>query len=166
MTRRAQAALLVLVAIAGAAFWIWRTYAGPEERAVRQRLDALAGEFNSATTDGLGVAMRAARLAQYFTDDVVVDLGQGSPPIQGRETLIGMASRLQPRTSAFVLELDDVAVQLVDASVAEVALTVLIRRRTAGSEEESLDAREFSVELRQNAGEWDISRVVAVDTLR
>ena len=29
------------------------------------------------------------------------ELGQGSPPIQGRETLMGMATRLQPRTAAF-----------------------------------------------------------------
>jgi hypothetical protein len=166
MTRRAQAGLIVLVAVAAVGSWIWHTYASPEERAVRGRLDALAAEFNAATTDGLGTAIRAARLGQYFTEKVVVELGQGSPPIHGRETLVGMAARLQPRTAAFVLELDDVTIQLVDAARADVALTVVIRRRSMASGEESLDAREFSAEMQKDGGEWRISRVVAVDTLR
>ena len=49
----------------------------------------------------------------------MVELGQGSPPIQGRETLLGMVSRLQPpRTSAFVLEMDDVNVEFTDPATA------------------------------------------------
>ena len=34
----------------------------------------------------------------------------GAAPIRGRETLIGMAGRLQPRTAAFQLQFEDVTI--------------------------------------------------------
>ena len=71
----------------------------------------------------------AARIGTYFTEDIVVDLGKGTPPIQGRETLIGMAARLQPRTAAFTLELLDITVEMRSPSTAEVSLTAAFRRR-------------------------------------
>jgi hypothetical protein len=165
MPRRAQAGLLA-VAVIAAAFWLWRTYGTPDERAIRGRLDALAIELNASTADGVGTALRAARLGHYFTDDVLVELGPGSPPIRGRETLMAMASRLRPRTSAFEVDLDDVTVDVLDGTRADVTLTALIRRRIAASGEESLDAREFSATLEKSGGEWRIARVTAVDTLR
>ena len=42
-----------------------------------RRLDALRDEVNASTKDGLGTALRAAQIGSYFTDDVVVDLGEG-----------------------------------------------------------------------------------------
>jgi hypothetical protein len=45
-------------------------------------------------------------------------------------------------------------------------MTALIRRRSFASGDESLDAREFSLEMRKEDGTWRMSRVVAVDTLR
>lgn len=161
---RARLAVVAAIAIAAAGWW-W--YSGdPAERAIRGRLQALAGEFNESTTDGLGTVARAARLGSYFTDDVAIELGQGSPAIQGRETLIGMAARLQPRTAAFELELDDVGVEMVDETHANVTLTIVIRRRNVSSGEESIDAREFSTEMRYADGDWRLARVVAIDTLR
>ena len=125
-----------------------------------------ASEFNSGSTDGLGLIARAAHIGESFTHDVVIELGQGSPPIQGRETLMGMASRLQPRTSAFLLELDDVNVEVKDPDPADVTFTALIRRRSVASGEESIDAREFAAEAVRADRRWRVSRVVAVDTLR
>jgi hypothetical protein len=64
------------------------------------------------------------------------------------------------------VELSDVTVALLGSGRAEAALTLVIRRRSGASGEESLDAREFSTELRHDEGAWKISRVVAIDTLR
>lgn len=166
MTRRAQAGVLVAVAIAAAGFWMWRSAATPAERAIRNRFQQFAEELNAGTTDGLGTIARAARIGQFFTPDVVVELGRGSPPIHGRETLIGMSARLQPRTAAFVFEFSDVTIDVVDQTRAEVAFTMVIRRRSMESRQESIDAREFSVEMRNTDGEWRVSRAVAIDTLR
>ena len=164
MGRRALIATLLLLAAGGAAVWYYGL--SPDERQIQRRLRSFAGEFNEGTTDGLGTIARAARLGSYFTPDIVLELGGGSPPIQGRETLIGMATRLQPRTAAFVVEIDDVNVETIEGSHAEVVLTVLIRRRSFASGEESIDAREFAVRMRKEDGEWRMNHVVAVDTLR
>ena len=165
MSRKAAAAVAVVV-IAAAGLWMWRHSATPDERAIRGRFDEFAAEFNASTTDGLGTVARAARIGDYFTPDVVVDLGEGSAPIQGRETLMGMAARLQPRTAAFVLEFEDVTLDGLHDARAEVTFTLMIRRRNMTSGEESLDAREFSAEMQKSGGQWRIARAVAIDTLR
>lgn len=166
MTRKVQIVTAVAIAAVVVGWWVWRQSGSSPEREVRTLLDHLAVEFNASTTDGLGTVARAARLGDFFSPDVVVEFGQGSPPIHGRETLIGMAARLQPRTAAFELEFDDVNVELAGESRGEVTLTAVIRRRSITSGEESIDAREFAAEVIKTGGRWRISRVVAVDTLR
>ena len=37
-------------------FAFWRTREGPDERAIRQRLEALRAEVNASTMDGAGTA--------------------------------------------------------------------------------------------------------------
>ena len=76
---------------------------------------------------------------------------------------MGMASRLQPRTSAFELEFDDVTVEFRNPDHGEVTFTALFRQ-LAG--EKSIDAREFSAEVVRTDGRWRVSRVAAIDTLR
>ena len=164
MSGRAGAVTLAAVLLCGAGFWTWRNTGPQETRDIRRRLNDLAQEFNAGTTEANGTAGR--RLSQFFTTDVVVELGKASPPIEGRDTLMGMAARLQPRTAAFVVELNDVQVALQDGVRAEVTLTLMIRRRSLTSGEESLDAREFSVEVLKSNGDWRISRVAAIHTFR
>ena len=165
MRNGARIGILAAVLIVAAGAWWWTRSGTPDERAIRGRLTALADEINGGTTDGLGTVARAARLGDFFAPDVVVELGQGSPPIQGRETLMGMAARLQPRTAAFEVTLKDINVEVVQ-DAAEATFTALISRRSLSSGEQSLDAREFSAALRKTQGTWRIYRVVAVDTLR
>ena len=164
MSRRVQL-IVVALAIAGAALWWWRG-GSSAEREVRALFAGFAREFNSGASDGIGLLARAAHIGDYFTPDVVIELGQGSPPIQGRETLMGMASRLQPRTSAFVLEFDDVNVEFADPDHGEVTFTALFRRRSQGSGEESIDAREFAGDVVRASGRWRVSKVTAIDKLR
>jgi hypothetical protein len=96
-----------------------------------------------------------------------VDLGGGSPPIRGRETVMGMTARLQPRTAAFRLELDDVGIENAPgADTADVLLTASFVRRVISTGEESRDAREFALVLVKTDGTWRISRITAIDTLR
>jgi hypothetical protein len=165
MSRRALAAIGAAILIAAGAFWWWNA-GSSDEREVRRLFKDFTSELNAGTTSGFGTLAHIARLAEFFSPDVVVELGQGSPPIQGRETLLGMVSRLQPRTSAFVLETDDVNVEFTDADHGEVTFTAVIRRRSLGSGEESIDAREFSGEVERMNGRWRVARIVAIDTLR
>lgn len=167
MTARHAVRSVVIVALGVLAFFAWRSRITDDERAIRGRLEALRNEINARTTDGLGTVARAAQIGSYFTDDVVIELGEGAPPIRGRETLIGMATRLQPRTAAFRLDLDDVNVDLVPGGQAsDVLLTASFVRRSLSTGEESRDAREFALVCEKNAGTWRISRIAAIDTLR
>jgi hypothetical protein len=154
-----------LIALAVLAYF--RTREGGDERAIRQRIEALRKEVNSSTTDGLGTAARAVQIGSYFTDDAVVDLGGGSVPIRGRETLMGIVARLQPRTAAFRLELDDVGVEMVPGgTAADVLLTASFVRRIISTGEESRDAREFALAMVKTDATWRISRITAIDTFR
>jgi hypothetical protein len=162
--RRAIPAALVLAVVAVAAWWLWPP---SEEQRIRDRLDAFAEDFNEPSEGGLGSVAHAARLGGYFTDGVRVDLGPGTAPIEGRMTLIGMAARLQPRTASFVLEVEDVTVDLTSERTADVSLTAVFRRRSIVSGEESLDAREFALALTKAAGDdWVVDRVTLIETLK
>ncbi len=134
---------------------------------MRQRLDALTVSVNTTVTDGLGTLGRAADIGGYFTEDVVVDLGEDSAPIVGRATLVGMARRLQRRTTAFRLRFDDIGVRLrEEGPSADVTLTAISTLRDVGEGGESTDARELRMALTKASGTWRISRITAVDTLR
>jgi ketosteroid isomerase-like protein len=162
---RKGAVLLGIVAIALACVWAWRAWWPSDELQIRRRLQTFAADFNTGTSDGLAAMARAAQIASYFTSDISVDLGKGTPPIQGRETLAGMAARLQPRTAAFTLELVDVNVE-VSGSTANVSLTAAFKLRSLATGDESVDARELSVGMVKQDGLWRISRVNTVEAFR
>ena len=157
------AALVALLSLITA----WLLWPPNNDRQIRRRLTSLADEFNSSTADGLGLAAKAVRIGDYFTDDVIVDLGDGASPMVGRDTLMGMAARLQPRTAAFTLRVEDITVDVAaDGRTAIVALTLTITRTSTVTGEQSLDAREFSLEMRRPDDEWRIARAAAVDTIK
>lgn len=162
---RAIAGVVILVLLGGAAWFVMR--ADDEGAPVQRRLQAFADAVNRSTIDGIGPEARAEELASYFTEDVDVDLGGGSPPIKGRDTLIGMAERLQPRTAMFRLKFEDVTVAMSPGGeAADVHLTAEFIRRSITSGEESLDAREFTIGMRRIGDTWQIARMTAIDTLK
>src|SRR3954451_1322174 len=135
---RGRAALIAVAVVLSAGYGLWQSTG--ESAAIERRLDALAAEVNEGTTDGRGLEARAEQLGTYFTDDVVIDLGRGAAEIRGRKVVEDMASRLQPRTSAFRLRLTDINVTLAaDRESAAVVLTAEFIRRGGG--EDSIDAR-------------------------
>ena len=163
--RRVAVIVLAVVALATGA---WFLLAPPDEGdAVRARLTAFSDMVNKSTVDGLGPQARSVQLGAFFAQDVEVELGGGAAPIRGRETVIGMAERLQPRTAAFRLEFEDVSVAIAPGGeTADVHLTAEFIRRSITTGDESLDAREFTLGMRRVGGEWQIARVTAVDTLK
>ncbi len=165
MARRLALVSLVLAAICAAAWYVIRS--DGEGEPVRRRLHAFSREFNSSTVDGHGPEARARQLGAYFTEDAEVDLGRGAVPIKGRETLIGMAGRLQPRTSAFNLRFEDITVAMAPGGrSADVHLTAEFARRSIATGDQSIDAREFTIGMRFVDNEWRMHRVIAIDTLK
>ena len=166
MTRRFAVPAAVLAVLIGAGVFAWSTRETSDEREIRSRLDTLRNEVNTSTKDGIGVALHAAQIGSYFTEDSVVELGEGAAPIKGRETLMGMVARLQPRTAAFRLDLDDVSIEMVPGDAADVLLTASFTRRNISTGEESLDAREYALVMTKADNTWRIARITAIDTLR
>jgi hypothetical protein len=157
-------AAAAVVVLAGLGWWF--LYA-PEERAIRARLAALRDDVNAGVVSGLDNVIRAGAIGSFFTEDVVVDLGAGTAAIDGRATVMGMAARLQPRTASFRVQLDDIGIDLRgDRTSADVRLTATFIRRSTTTDEESIDAREFALVMTKADGEWRISRMTAVDTLK
>ena len=163
--RRIAAIVFVVV---GPALGAWFLLGPTDDGAlVRARLRAFSDAVNRSTVDGSGPEARSAQLGAFFAEDVDVDLGQGAAPIRGRDTVMGMAERLQPRTAAFRLQFEDVSVAIAPSGqAADVHLTAEFIRRSITTGEESLDAREFTIGMRRVGGEWQIARVTAVDTLK
>ena len=167
MTRRSVLSAVILLVLLAAGIFAWRSRATSDEREIQARLDALRNEVNASTKDGLGTALRAAQIGSYFTDDAVVELGEGAAPIKGRDTVIGMVARLQPRTAAFRMDLDDITIDMAPGSTAaDVLLTASFVRRNVSTGEESLDAREYALVMTKADGTWRISRITGIDTLR
>jgi hypothetical protein len=163
MSRIAAIVLIVVTLVAGAYYVLAPRDPGAP---VRARLEVLSEMVNRSTVDGIGPEARSQHLGAFFSEDVDVDLGRGTAPIKGRDTVIGMAERLQPRTAAFRLEFEDVSVVMgPGGDTADVHLTTKFTRRSMSTGEETLDAREFMLVMRRVGGEWQIARVTAVDTL-
>ena len=161
--RRPAAIGAVLVAIALGAWFLLR----PDEgSAVRARLLAFANLVNGSPVDGQGPELRSQQIGAFFAEDVDVDLGQGAAPIRGRDTVVGMAERLQPRTAAFRLQFEDVSVAMAPGGeAADVHLTAAFIKRSIGADDQSLDAREFTIGMRRVGADWQIARVRAINTL-
>jgi hypothetical protein len=163
--RRIAALVIAAVALAVGAWFVLAP--ADSGAAVRARLVALSDMVNRSTVDGLGPEARAAQLGAFFTEDVDVELGQGAAPIRGRDTIVGMAERLQPRTAAFRLQFEDVSVAMGSGGQsADVHLTAEFIRRSITTGEQSLDAREFMIGMRRVGTDWQIAKVTAVETLK
>jgi hypothetical protein len=163
-TRRIAVVAVVVAALGAVAWWFWPV---DDAYVIRKRLNTFADEINKTTTDGVGMVARAAQLTTYLTEDVEVDLGQGAVPIRGRATVVGIAERLQPRTSAFRLHFEDVTVSMdAGGQTASVHLTAEFILRSIPSGDESLDAREFALGMRRVGGEWQIATVTAIQVLK
>src|SRR5262245_43664087 len=136
MSRRGVVvALLAAVVVVTAG--VWMSWPSGDEAAIRTRLEAFCTDVNAGTPEGLGTVTHAARVGSYFTDGATIELGRGSAPIAGRETIMGMAARLEPRTSAFRLKFDDVDVRVAPGRVtADVTLTASFIRQSTSSGEE------------------------------
>jgi|SRR5262245_46117348 len=165
MTSRPAVAAIAVIAAVAAAVW-WYT-SRSDEAEIRRRLDRLAAEINTGVTEGLATTVRAATIGTYFTDDVTIDLGPGTAPLHGRETVVGMAARLQPRTSVFRLKFVDITPKVSsDRASATVSLTAEITNTSVSTGEQSLDAREFALVMAHAGGVWLISHVAAVETIK
>ncbi len=159
MLRRAQVRIVgIAVVVVAAATFAWRTLFPSDERQIRTQLTRVADEVNSQS-EGLAAVARAAEVGSAFADDVVIDLGQGGP-IRGRDTVMGIVARLQPRTNRYEVRIRDMNIKVGDD---DQSASVDLSATTTG--ENGMDAREFQLQMVKRDGRWLIARVTPVHVL-
>jgi len=147
-------AAVALALVLAMVVWVWFR---SDERQIRRQLTDVADRINEPS-EGLSAVAKAAIIGSAFADDVVVDLGEGAP-IRGRDTIMGIVARVQPRTSRYEVTIRDMNVHVIDARSASVDLSVT----TTG--ENGMDAREFQIGMAKRDGTWLIARVTPVKVL-
>lgn len=164
MPRSLLARIALAVLFGAAAVYAFQQMFPSEEQRIRRQLDAIADHANNLTADLSGAAT-AARLATYFTEDVVIDPGRGVQPLRGRETILALAQTAQVRGEIRV-EVNNADVTVApDEKSAAVTVTLTVTR-DGGANEQSLDAREVALTMVKRESMWLISHVTAIDTLR
>lgn len=158
MARAMMPAVILAVVLAIVAVGYPVLFPSPQ-RQIQKRLDELVQAINTQA-EGLDAMTKAVKIGHAFTEDVTVDFGDG-PPVHGRETLMALAARLQDRARSLNIALRDIDIAVgSDKTTAEVALTVTV------SSDDSLDAREFQVEMVKPADRWLIARATGVRVLQ
>jgi hypothetical protein len=154
------AATAVALVLAARAFW------PSEERRIRSRLDELASVASERGGDGLERMARAARLGQFFTPEVVIDLGAPFPELKGRETIVALWAKAGAGTDEFGVRLADVRVEVnADGTTATSRLTAILSDSTPRLLADTADARELQLELTRQAGYWQVARVVGIEAI-
>jgi hypothetical protein len=158
--------LLLVVAAAGLAYWLWTVFFPSPEKVIRSRLNALAKAVSFDSRGGLlSQALNAEKIGDFFTKDVDIEVdvpGFGKRSLQGRDEVqqAVMAGRSQLR--ALKVEFPDIIVKLdPDGQGANVSLT----GNASVPGEKDVSAQEFKLVLKKVDGKWQISHVETVKTL-
>ncbi len=157
---------IVAILLLAAAVWLaWGMR--PSDRAqIARRLDRIAADaIPGAREAAFDQLARAARLSSCLTVDARLELGESSPPVEGREAIIGIASHAVTEGPAR-LTLADIGVTIEPGGAtarATMTATLVTRDRESGGD--LVDAREVETDWVKQDGEWRIRRAALVRTL-
>jgi hypothetical protein len=157
---------MAVLAVAGALAAAWMFWPS-DARRVERRLHDLAEAVSVPSGEAeLGRVARLAQLAQGLAPDVTFDRGDGSPQTVGRDTLVGLASRLGAGGAPLEVEVD-VQQVTVDEAGAEAEATAMVSFETADATTRRLVAgEEVTFVLRKIAGEWLVAGITVVPAIR
>jgi hypothetical protein len=158
--------LLLVVAVAALAYWLWTVFFPSPERVIRSRLNALAKAVSFDSRGGLlSQAWNAEKIGDFFTTDVDIEIdvsGYGKTSLQGRDEVQQAAMGARSKLTALKVEFVDVNVKLdPDGQGAKVNLT----GNATVPGEKDISAQEFNFVLKKVNGKWQISHVETVKTL-
>jgi hypothetical protein len=164
---------IISLGLAGGCMRLWG-----EEGKIARRLDELAKAASADGEENPVVQMAAgARVARYFSENAVIDRGEGTAPL-GRESIATIAAQARAAMPRLKVRFEDVTITLDSSTSAGAHTTLVIAGGSAPApdgdvagfkpgpaREAGLDARELKVTLEKVDGEWVIARVDALETL-
>jgi len=138
-----------------------------EERKIARRLDELA-EAASVNADESPVIRAAggARIGRYFTEHAVIQMDADAEPIQGRDTVVALASQARAAAADLKVRFTDVEIRVPDSGTATAHLTLIVSGRSQVDAGDSTDGRELALTLQKIDGDWLISRAETLRTLQ
>jgi hypothetical protein len=157
--------LALVLALAGLGYVLYSWYWPGDEGRIQEALDDLAATVGEPGGDGLGQMARAARIGSFFARDVVIDLGQPYARIEGRDTLMALAAKMQVPGEGLDVRFVDVSIDVAPGgtdAVVHLTATVASRGRPFDS---GLDAKELEMNWRKVDDTWLIAHVTGVSTL-
>ncbi len=162
-------ALVAAVAVAGFCAWGLRAWFWPDEEArVRRAAADLARAVSEVGAAGGGLALVAALngLRPHLDEAVVLEAPERGVRVEGRDQVLGLASRLAAAGARRSLSLEDVTVTLSgDAATAAVAATATWRG-TQGDGQAVIDAMEVALEFSRTDEGWRLRHGRTVEVLR
>jgi hypothetical protein len=157
---------LLVVAMAGLAYWLWTVFFPSPEQVIRSRLNALARTVSFDSRGGLlSQALTAEKIADFFTTDADIEIDVSGYPktsLQGRDEVQQAAMAARSRLTALKVGFVDMNVKLdPDGQGAKVDVT----GNATVPGEKDISAQEFNFVLKKVDGKWQISHVETVKTL-
>jgi hypothetical protein len=151
----------VAVLVAAAAAWFWPT----DARRIRATLDTAVEAVSTAAGEReLERVARAASLARALAPDVVVETAAGGPAVRGRETVVGVASRIGVG-GPLAVTLEGVELT-IDGEAGRATATGFARVSGAGASEAGrYDGAEIRIDLTKIDGAWLIARISPAPTI-
>jgi len=164
MIRRA-----VIIVVAIAALWFgWRWLFPSDEAQIHRALNRIARAASSGAV-GEGEVARMARsvsIRSALDPEITVDAGPPFNQTRGRDVLIGAVARLSTTVQDLEVRFADVQISVDAGGTSAQVYTTAEALFRDGQGERGIEARELDLTFRRLQGDWVVSRVVPVPTLR
>jgi hypothetical protein len=159
--------IFLLLALLGLGYWLWTVLFPNPQQVIRNRLNKLASLASFSSDDGnISRVAKIQRLGALFADNVQITIdvpGVDAQTFTSREELKQAALAAKRFTSGLKAEFLDMNIELDDA--AQSALVDLtLKAKVAG--ESDLIVQELKFTLKKINGDWLITRVETVKTLK
>jgi hypothetical protein len=149
----------VLIGYLGYQWW-WNP-----ARAVKRQLGELAAKLSTPPGEAdLARVTRVAQLRRYFAPDVHIQFGTGGPEITSRDALLAAVSTMRPSAGGWEVQFVDVQIKMESSSTSRAYMTVEVKGQDARTGEPTVDAREASVTMAKQNGEWVITTAESRET--
>ena len=164
MIVKRRAAIVAVVLVVAAAAWFLLASRQTEDARIRQRLNELTELVSAAgPVTGQDILIQLGKLRKFFTEDVVVVIGERLPEIRGRDHLVSMAQAALSRETDISVSFEDLDITVNPDERHALAVVTLLVTGASSDEAKSVTARELELDMAKVDGDWLIKTVRPVE---
>lgn len=159
--------LVLLALLIAAGFWVWNIIFPNPQKIIRSRLNKLAHLASCSPDEGNFSRLASVeKMGQFFVDnaEITVDIpGVESHTFNGRAELMQAAIAARATANGIAAELVDINIDM--GSNNQSAMVDLTLKAKIGAEKDAI-IQELNFTFKKIKGDWLISRVATVQTLK